>query len=140
MVNEENREASTPLYLEVQDILGFYADIFDCTPRQASDQLRDRAGLEGAPARPRHYALYAEADLALQAAVLAHGIAEGQPSVEGNKRTALVTLRAFLLVNGFQVTAPQSERFRWMLRLSEGRTAEELADLIRPSLQPVLGH
>lgn len=139
MVSEEDREASTPLYLQVEDILAFYAGIFDCTPREASDQLRDRAGLEGALARPRHYALYADADLAPQAAVLAHGIAEGQPFVEGNKRTALVTLRAFLLANGFQVTAPQSERFRWMLRLSEGMPAEELADLLRPSLHPVLG-
>jgi death-on-curing protein len=73
----------------------------------------------------------------LQAAALAHGIAESQPFIEGNKRTALTALRAFLLANGCQVTASQAERFRWMLRLSEGETVEELAANIRTSLVPV---
>ncbi len=35
---------------------------------------------------------YEHADLALQAAVLAHGIAEAQPFLDGNKRRALVAL------------------------------------------------
>src|SRR6266508_3191042 len=38
----------------------------------ASDQLRDPAGLESALARPAMYAHYQEADLAMQAAILAH--------------------------------------------------------------------
>jgi len=39
--------------------------------------------------------------------VIAHDIAEGQHFMEGNKRTALVALRAFLLLNGFQVSPPK---------------------------------
>ena len=38
-------------------------------------------------ARPATYAHYEKADLALQAAVLAHGLAEGQLFIEGNKRS-----------------------------------------------------
>ncbi len=44
------------LYLEIEDILGLYADIFGCTDQEAEDQLRSRAGLESALDRPRTYA------------------------------------------------------------------------------------
>jgi death-on-curing protein len=55
--------------------------------------------LAGAIARPGTYAHYENADLALQA-VLAHGIAEGQHFIDGNKRTALVAMLTFLEING----------------------------------------
>ncbi len=88
------------LYLEIEDILGLYADLFGCTEVEAADQLRSRSGLESALGRPYMYAQYQAADLALQAAVLAHGIAEGQHFVEGNKRIALAAMRTFLFING----------------------------------------
>ena len=89
------------IYLTVEDVLGYYAEIFACTAQEAADQLRSRAVLEGALARPQHYAYYTGADLAMQAAVPAHGIAEGQPFIEGKKRTALASLRTFPLANGY---------------------------------------
>jgi death-on-curing protein len=124
------------VYLEIDDILGLYADLFDCTDQEAADQLRSRPVLEGAIGRPRQHAHYGGADLALQAAVLAHGIAEGQPIVDGNKRTALASLRTFLLANGFGVNASQETRAAWMLRLSEGATEDDLAGWIRQALVP----
>lgn len=87
-------------------------------------------------ARPLWHAGYGGADVAMQAAVLAHGIAEGQVFIDGNKRTAWVALRAFLNLNGWDVTIPQKERARWILSLSETATAEELASLIRAVLTP----
>lgn len=42
----------------------------------------------------------------MQAAVLAHGIAEGQSFLDGNKRLALVAMLTFLEVNGFSVPVP----------------------------------
>lgn len=57
-------EESEPVYLELVDALELYAAIVGGTTRQASDQLRDQAGLEGALARPRSYAAYEDADLA----------------------------------------------------------------------------
>jgi len=62
-----------PVYLTLADILDLHALIIDATAAQAADQLRNRPGLEGALARPETYAHYQDADLALQAAVLAHG-------------------------------------------------------------------
>lgn len=128
--NGHTSDEPETIYLEIEDVLGFYADLFDCSLAQAGDQLRSSDGLESALARPQFYAHYEDADLAMQAAVLAHGIAETQPFVEGNKRTALATLRAFLLLNGYTVTASQHERMEWMLSLAEGATAEALAERI----------
>lgn len=124
------------VYLDIDDVLGLYADLFACTDEEAADQLRSRPVLEGAIGRPPQHAHYGGADLALQAAVLAHGIAEGQPFIDGNKRTALASLRTFLLANGYEVTASQEARAAWMLRLSEGASEEDLAGWIRDALVP----
>ncbi len=83
------------VYLELADALELYAAIIGGTVTQAGDQLRNSVGLEGALERPRSYAHYEAADLALQAAVLAHGIAESQTFVDGNKRLALVAMLTF---------------------------------------------
>ena len=122
------------LYLELEDILVLYAALFNCTEQEAADQLRSREGLEGALSRPLMYAHYQGADLALQAAVLAHGIAEGQPFVEGNKRTAALACVAFLEENGYNLTASQTEIAAWVLDLSTGETPENLGDYIRAAL------
>jgi death on curing protein len=128
-----------PLYLALEDVLALYAEIFSCSEREARDQLRDRAGLESALSRPEMYAHYQAADLAMQAAVLAHAIAEGQYFVDGNKRTALAACLTFLRINGYDVTASQKERADWILGLSHGRTVEErLASRLRSALDPPL--
>ncbi len=72
-----------PVYLALDDILELYGLIIGSTTTVAADHLRNRDGLEGALARPITYAHYENADLALQAAVLAHGIAEGQLFIDG---------------------------------------------------------
>jgi death-on-curing protein len=124
------------LYLEIEDILVLYAALFECTEQEAADQLRNREGLEGALSRPLMYAHYQEADLALQAAVLAHGIAEGQPFIEGNKRAAALACIAFLEENDNKLTASQAELATWIHALSKGGTAEELGEHIRLALVP----
>jgi hypothetical protein len=84
------------VYLDVDDALEVFGAIIGGTATQAADQLRDRAALAGALARSINYAQYESADLALQAATLAHGIAETQPFIDGNKRAALVVMLTFL--------------------------------------------
>ena len=128
--------AETFVYREAEDILGLYADLFGCSIRVARDQVRDWNALESAAFRPLNYAVYEGADLALQAAVLAHGIAEGQPFVEGNKRTASIAMLDFLMLNGHSVSASQEERASWIIELSAELTAEGLATRIRARLIP----
>jgi death-on-curing protein len=88
-------------------------------------------------ARPRSYADYEDADLPLQAAVLAHGIAESQTFVDANKRLALVAMLTFLEINGHRVEAPDSELADWIIGLSAGATAAQLARVIRERLSPL---
>jgi prophage maintenance system killer protein len=72
------------------------------------DQFRNRSGLESAIGRPATHAHYEGADLATQAALLAHGIAENQSFLDGNKRLAIIPMPTFLDVNGYIV--PVSDR------------------------------
>jgi death-on-curing protein len=128
---------SEPIYLEFVDALGLYAAIIGGTPAQAADQLRDQGALEGALARPRSYADYEDADIALQAAVLAHGIAESQAFIDANKRLALVAMLTFLELNGYRVEASDPDLADWILSFSSGTTPQQLAPSVRNAMRPI---
>ena len=99
-----------------------------------SEGLRDEGLLASALARPQNLLAYAQprADVAALAAASAYGIARDHPFVDGNKRTALVAARTFLIVNGVDLDATQDEKYLTFLELAEGTLAEEeLADWIR---------
>ncbi len=122
-------------YLELEDALSIYGAIFGWSAAAATDRLRNRTGLESALDRPQNYAYYHGADIALQAAVLAHGIAENQPFIDGNKRTAYLATIAFLGANGYVLAAPQAEVAYWIEELSAGLSAETLAERLRDVLR-----
>jgi death-on-curing family protein len=119
------------VYLALDDALELYAAITDSTIEHATAVLRARSTLEGALARPARYAHYRGADISLQAAVLAHGIAESQAFLDGNKRLALVAMLTFLEANGYRVNATDPELASWIIALSAGLEPGELADQIR---------
>ena len=68
--------------------------------------------------------------------MLAHGIAESQPFLDGNKRLALVAMLTFLEANGYRLVAPDPELAEWIIRLSAGLTPKQLAEEIRARLVP----
>jgi len=133
----EEEGTGEPIYLELADALQLYAAIIGGTPAQAADQLRDHGALEGALGRPPSYANYEDADFALQAAVLAHGIAESQAFIDANKRLALVAMLTFLELNGYRVEAPDPDLADWVLSFSSGTTPSQLAPLVRESMRPI---
>lgn len=126
--------AENVVYLDVDDALEIFGAIIGGTATQAADQLRDRAALAGALARPINYAQYENADLALQAATLAHGIAETQPFIDGNKRAALVVMLTFLEINGSRVQARDRELADWIVAFSAGASPHEVAEVVRTRL------
>lgn len=96
--------------------------------------LRDEGLLSSALARPQNLLAYAQPrpDLAALAAAYAYGIARDHPFVDGNKRTALVAARTFLLLNGVNLEASQDEKYLTFLQLAAGTlTEDQLADWIR---------
>lgn len=127
------------LYLDIDAALELYGLLIDADPREAADQLRNRAGLEGALQRPASFAFYEDADLALQAAVLAHGIAETQCFIDGNKRLALLLMLTFLDVNGYTVGATDRELADLIISFSYGTEAAAAAAFIRERLRPGSG-
>jgi death on curing protein len=99
-----------------------------------SEGLRDEGLLLSALARPQNLLAYGEPapDLASLAAAYAYGIARNHPFVDGNKRTALVAARTFLILNGVDLEATQDAKVLTFLNLAEGAISEEeLADWIR---------
>lgn len=135
-------ERATPLppspnevtHLTSDDVLEVHGALFDLDQEQAADHLRNRDGLDSAVARPRQHDAYGGADIAAQAAFLAHGIAESQLFVDGNKRTALLALDTFLRANGFAVDVPDPVIAAWILALSADATPDELAAAVRANL------
>ena len=53
------------------------------------------------------------------------GVAKNHPFVDGNKRAALLATGLFLYVNGYKLTASQTETTLTMLSLAEGDLAED---------------
>jgi death-on-curing protein len=99
-----------------------------------SEGLRDEGLLSSALARPQNLLAYGEPrpDLASLAAAYAYGIARNHPFVDGNKRTALVAARTFLILNGVDLEATQDDKVLTFLNLAEGTISEEeQADWIR---------
>jgi death on curing protein len=103
-----------------------------------STGVRDETLLESALARPQQLLAYADppADLADLAASLAYGIAHNLPFLEGNKRTAHVCYRTFLLLNGADLQASDEEKYLAILALAEGKLDEtDFAAWLRPRLK-----
>lgn len=103
-----------------------------------STGLRDAGLLSSALARPQNLFAYGEPtpDLASLAAAYAYGTARNHPFIDGNKRTALVAARTFLILNGSDLDATQDDKFLTFLNLAEGAVSEdELAGWIRNRIQ-----
>ena len=97
--------------------------------------LRDRTMLESAIARPQNQWHYESNDLASLAAAYAFGVARNHPFIDGNKRTAWVLARLFLVINGQTLTFDPTDAIKTVLALAAGDLSEdELADWFRTRL------
>jgi death on curing protein len=100
--------------------------------------LRDEHALEAVLARARQRRAYdGGADLASLAACYGHGLCQGHPFNDGNKRTAFVTMAVFLGLNGHELDAPEAEVVEVMTALAAGALAEgQLASWLRSRMTP----
>jgi len=102
-----------------------------------AEGLRDAGLLASALDRPRNLAAYGDPkpDLASLAAAYAAGIARNHPFIDGNKRTAFVVCRTFLILNGSDLTATREQKYETFLSLASGNlTDDQLAAWIRKHL------
>lgn len=87
--------------------------------------LRDAGLLESALTRPVNRWNYGEDDPAELAAAYAFGVARNHPFIDGNKRTAWVLARLFLVVNGHKLAFTAEDAIRMMLALAAGELEED---------------
>jgi len=100
--------------------------------------LRDANLFQSALACPQNLAVYEKPDAAALAAAYAFGLAKNHPFIDGNKRTALIALETFLVLNGFELVAGDGDCVMTILRLAAGELGEaELAAWIRGSIVPL---
>jgi death-on-curing protein len=128
-------ERVEPVWLDAADALAIHE-------RQLAEHgggvgVRDKGALESALGRPKNRWAYGEGDPAVLAAAYAYGLARNHPFVDGNKRTAWVLARLFLLLNGHHLTFEPADAIRTVLALASGELAEdELADWFRTRIAP----
>ena len=102
------------------------------------DGVRDIGLLCSALARPQHLLAYSvqQPETTTLGAAYGFGIAKNHPFLDGNKRTAYVVCRTFLILNGHDIDATQEEKYTTFLQLAEGSLSEEeLAEWLRSHLR-----
>jgi death-on-curing protein len=86
--------------------------------------VRDIGLLESALARPMNLVAYGEPDFAELAASYGFGIARNHPFVDGNKRTAFVSVELFLRLNDYRLVADDAACVLAMLAVAAGEIDE----------------
>ena len=125
-------KVSEPLFLTVEEVVAFHRDqilLFGGT-----DGIRDRGSLESAVAMPQSGfgGQFLHHDLFEMAAAYAFHLAENQPFLDGNKRTALNAAIAFLGLNGYVVLDPDGALYHAMMAISRHEVDKvAMAQLLR---------
>jgi len=126
-----------PIWISVELTLAIHSR--QLAEHGGADGVRDQGLLESALGRPRHLFAYSDPTPGPPqlAAAYAFGIAKNHAFLDGNKRTAYVVCRTFLLLNGYDMTATLEERYLKFLALAAGELSEEeLADWLMKNTQP----
>jgi death-on-curing protein len=92
--------------------------------------MRDEGLLESALNRPQNRpqnrrAYESGATLLDFAASLCHGLCKNHPFLDGNKRTALLSARAFLSLNGLAFEPREVDEVENMVAVADGRLGED---------------
>ncbi len=117
-------------YLDLDDLLEISRQAL-----AADVVVRDYGLLESALARPRASVFGKDAypDLHLKAAALLQSLARNHALVDGNKRLAWIACRTFLAINGQWISAPEDDRFDFVIRVATG--VEQDLDTIAAQLR-----
>jgi death-on-curing protein len=126
-----------PQWIRLDVVLAIHAE--QLAEHGGLEGLRDQGALESAIASPRNLFAYGSPtpDVVAMAAQYAFAIACSQSFIDGNKRTAFVVFRTFLILNGHDLQASQDEKYTVMMKLVNREIdAGGLADWIRGRLMP----
>jgi death-on-curing protein len=114
-----------PQFLDVDDVLAIHAEALAAFG--GSSGVRDAGLLASAVAVPR--ATFGgellHEDLFAMAAAYAFHIAQNQPFVDGNKRTAILAAIVFLDLNGVEIPEATDDLYDAMIGIAERRLGKD---------------
>ncbi|MBA3027307.1 MAG: type II toxin-antitoxin system death-on-curing family toxin [Desulfobacteraceae bacterium] len=94
--------------------------------------IRDWGAIESALGRPQNFLLYETPAIFDLAAAYGFGLARNHGFVDGNKRTAYVVSRLFLILNGQDIHATAVEKVRIFVKVGNGEMDQPaLAEWLR---------
>ena len=109
-----------PLFLFREEVIGIHR--LSLQQHGGLDGLREPGLLDSALMQPEAAYYYGQGDLAAIAAAYAFHIAQNQPFLDGNKRTAMGSALTFLKLNGVAPTNFDSdELYDAMIAIAEKR-------------------
>ena len=100
--------------------------------------LRDGGLLLSALSRPEnaYHCSDPKPDAAELAAAYGFGFAKNYPFNDANKRTALIAMRLFLRLNGYDLAASPEDKYKMIIRVAASNISEnELAQWVRKHLE-----
>jgi death-on-curing protein len=110
------------------------------------EQLSEHGGIAGvrddgmfisAMSRAQNIAIYGAPDIAELAAAYGVGISKNHPFLDGNKRTAFVSVELFLMLNGFTLKANDVDCILTMLDVASGVLNEaDFSSWLRLNIEP----
>ena len=121
-----------PIFLTVAEVLEIHSEQLNA--HGGIHGIRDQSLLESAVMTPQASfgGEYLHQDIFEMAAAYAFHIAENQPFLDGNKRTALVSALAFLDWNGYIVLDPGGLLYTILIDIANHSADKaDLADLLR---------
>jgi death on curing protein len=126
-----------PLFLTLNEVLELHADQLRLFG--GADGVRDAGALESAVAMAEATfdgAFLHDGPFEMAAAYAFH-IAENQPFLDGNKRTALNAALVFLYLNGWEVSDPDMQLYEAMIGFAiRSTTKRDFARLLKALSEP----
>ena len=112
-------------YLNINQVLAIHSEVIE--QAGGSRGIRDIGLVDSAVARPQ--ATFGGKDLYpdifSKAACLGHSLIRNHPFVDGNKRTGYMSMRLFLNINGYDIKAPEDEKYKFVIEIAEKERDEK---------------
>lgn len=112
-----------PIWVPLQAI--FIIHDRQITRHGGASGIRDTALVEAAAARPLNKFVYGETHIFDCASAYAYGLSKAHGFVDGNKRTAFVTMATFLRLNGWAIKPDPLDGVRMMENLAQDLLTEQ---------------
>jgi death-on-curing protein len=105
-----------------------------------SHGVRDHNALESAINRP--FMTFDQKELypsiSEKTAALIESLISNHPFLDGNKRIGYVMMRYFLLINNFDISASQVEKFEFVIKIAQGQlNFEQITNWISEKLKKI---